>query len=737
MKRNVILVVGLIVSVVLLGQGLLSKKFSPNIRMISMLKSEDDGLSVRFRSLSKTKAVEQNSYVNAFIRLKDGGDLDSLEAAGVIVNSKLNNIVTAMIPIDSVSRLGQIANVKRVEMGIPVFMRMNKARIAANVDSVLLGASLNQAYKGKGVVVGIVDNGFQYGHVNFYNSTQDTLRVKRVWDQNLSTGTEPTNYSYGSEFKTSSSILSAAYDNKTETHATHVAGIAAGGDIENSYYGVAPEADLVFVSYSSTSNTGILDGIKYVYDYATEVSKPAVVNLSLGSHIGPHDGTSTFDQACDELQGAGRLLVGAAGNEGADSLYIRKSFTSSTDTLKTLFAYTDTTEQVVLSDIWSGAGQSFKIAVGIYDSSTKKYIYKSDFVEANTTGSIYYEASKSTTNSAAIYGYLYVGTELNADNNKSNAYIQSELNNLSSNQHVCVFITASSGYIDAWSETYYCAFNPDKLSGWTTGSSSSSVGEIGGTGTKIITVGAFSTKKQFTNISNTSYSSPPLTVGDITYFSSKGPTADDRMKPDITAPGALIASSFSSAVANTSTYYSNLRVGKTTFNSATYYYGIMQGTSMASPFVAGVLATWLQANPDLTPAEVRSIFQQTAINDSYTGTVSATGSNTWGYGKIDAWNGIKQIIATTGVESTTVGSTSGLFSLTKSSKTITLSFLQDVDGVVVSIYSLTGKEMYRNSLGSVTQGEEGSFVLNSLSDGIYILRVVGKNSLRQNMKIIL
>jgi len=158
---------------------------------------------------------------------------------------------------------------------------------------------------------------------------------------------------------------------------------------------------------------------------------------------------------------------------------------------------------------------------------------------------------------------------------------------------------------------------------------------------------------------------------------------------------------------------------------------------MASPFVAGVLATWLQANPDLTPAEVRSIFQQTAINDSYTGTVSATGSNTWGYGKIDAWNGIKQIIATTGVESTTVGSTSGLFSLTKSSKTITLSFLQDVDGVVVSIYSLTGKEMYRNSLGSVTQGEEGSFVLNGLSDGIYILRVVGKNSLRQNMKIIL
>ncbi len=736
MKKNVLLVIGLIVSALLLGQGFLSKKFSPNIRMISMLKSEVDGLSVRFRSLSKTKTVEQNSYVNAFIRLKDGADLDSLEAAGVIVNSKVNNIVTAMIPIDSVSRLGQIANVKRVEMGIPVFMRMNKARIAANVDSVILGKDLNQGYKGKGVVVGVVDNGFQYGHVSFYNSTRDTLRVKRVWDQNLNTGTEPTNYAYGSEFKTSSAILSAAYDNKTETHATHVAGIAAGGDMQNSYYGVAPEADLVFVSYSSTSNTGILDGIKYVYDYATDVSKPAVVNLSLGSHIGPHDGTSTFDQACDELQGAGRLLVGAAGNEGADSLYIHKSFTSSTDTLKTLYAYADTTEQVVLSDIWSGVGQSYKVAVGIYDTSTKKYIYKSEFIEANTTGSIYYKVSKSTTNPAAIYGYLYVGTELNADNNKSNAYVQSELNNLSSNQHVCVFITASSGYVDAWSETYYCAFNPQKLSGWTTGSSSSSVGEIGGTGNKIISVGAFSTKNRFTNISSQSYSFSSLTVGDIAYFSSKGPTADGRVKPDIAAPGALIASSFSSAVANTSSN-SYLRVGQTTFNAATYYYGIMQGTSMASPFVAGVLATWLQANPKLTPADVRSIFQQTAINDSYTGTVNATGSNTWGYGKIDAWNGIKKIVATTGVESSTVANTGGLFSLTKSSKTITLNFLQDVDGVVVSIYSLTGKEMYRNNPGSVSQGEEGSFVLDGLPNGIYILRVAGKNSLSQNRKIIL
>ncbi len=52
----------------------------------------------------------------------------------------------------------------------------------------------------------------------------------------------------------------------------------------------------------------ITDGIKYIYDYAESVGKPCVINMSLGYHIGPHDGTSTFDRICDELQGEGRLF---------------------------------------------------------------------------------------------------------------------------------------------------------------------------------------------------------------------------------------------------------------------------------------------------------------------------------------------------------------------------------------------------------------------------------------------
>lgn len=725
----------LVISIVLSGQGYLSQKFSPNARVFSA--SKGSALPTGQKSLLKVKAIAQKSYVDVFLRLKNSEELDSLLATGVIVNSRIGNIVTAMVPVDSMARLGRVSNVRRVEVGTPVFLNMDKARYAANVDSVALGKGLDQPYKGKGVVIGIVDNGFQYGHVNFYNSTLDSLRVKRVWNQNSSAGVKPAKYGYGSEYKTSAAILGAAYDNTTELHGTHVAGIAAGSDQKNNYSGVAPEADLIFVSYSSSSNTGVLDGIKYVYDYASEVSEPAVVNLSLGSHIGPHDGTSIFDQACDALQGPGRLLVGAAGNEGAIPVHIKKTFASSADTLKTLFAYTDTTVQVVASDIWSGANQNFRIAVGIYDTSTQKYLYKSRFIDANTVDSIDYEISYNKFTPKAINGYVYVATEKNADNSKANAYIQSELNNMTSSQHVCVFITSSSGYVDAWSLENYCLFNPAKISGWTVGGTASSIGEIGGTGNNIISVGSYSTKNKFTNISNQSFSVPSLVVGTISSFSSKGPTGDGRIKPDIAAPGALIASSFSEAVANTSEY-SSQRVAQTPFNGNTYYYGVMQGTSMASPFVAGVLATWLQANPLLAPADIRTLFRQTAINDAYTGSVRTAGSNIWGFGKIDAWAGIKKIIATSGIEhSTKPDMANGLFSLNQQGKTITLNFFQDVDDVVVSVYSLTGKEVYRNAIGNMKQYEESSLILGGLQKGIYILHVAGKNSSSNNRKIIL
>ena len=69
----------------------------------------------------------------------------------------------------------------------------------------------------------------------------------------------------------------------------------------------------------------------------------------------------------------------------------------------------------------------------------------------------------------------------------------------------------------------------------------------------------------------------------------------------------------------------------------------MQGTSMSAPMVAGIIALWLQANPNLTVAQIKTILQNTSITDSFTGTGSAIPNNIWGRGKINAYAGIQYI----------------------------------------------------------------------------------------------
>jgi serine protease AprX len=100
-------------------------------------------------------------------------------------------------------------------------------------------------------------------------------------------------------------------------------------------------------------------------------------------------------------------------------------------------------------------------------------------------------------------------------------------------------------------------------------------------------------------------------------FSSVGPTPDNRAKPDITAPGKDI---HSCKAAGTS-------LGPTVDPAGNFI--TLSGTSMACPHVAGVAALMLDKNPKLTPARVKGIIMQTAVN------IGAT-ANQMGAGRVDA-----------------------------------------------------------------------------------------------------
>lgn len=315
-----------------LGSFLLNaeEKMSPSTQ--NFLRSYESTSTISQQAkLKSTYAINQNNgemAVSAFLYLVDENNLDGLEENQVIINAQYGTILSTNIPADNLISVSQLPSVKYIEIGRPVHQRMNNVRSEqfSNVNKIHEGTGLTQAYTGKDVIVGIIDGGFQYNHINFYDTEGKNLRIKRVWNQNQS-GTPPTGYYYGTEYTNAEEIIAAKQD-YAASHATHVTGIAAGAYKGNEYYGIAPDADLVLVSYNisdnSSSNTSITDGIKYIYDYAESVGKPCVINMSLGYHIGPHDGTSTFDRICDELQGEGRLLVGASGNEAEYNIHATK-----------------------------------------------------------------------------------------------------------------------------------------------------------------------------------------------------------------------------------------------------------------------------------------------------------------------------------------------------------------------------------------------------------------------------
>ena len=131
------------------------------------------------------------------------------------------------------------------------------------------GTGLTRGYKGTGVAIGVVDIGFQFDHINFYKEDYSTTRVKAVWNQNKagSSSSHPAGYGYGIEYDTTDKILSAKKDGTDEAHATHVAGIAVGATSYGNYRGVAPDADLYFVS-TNCEDDGIIDGIQYIFKKA-------------------------------------------------------------------------------------------------------------------------------------------------------------------------------------------------------------------------------------------------------------------------------------------------------------------------------------------------------------------------------------------------------------------------------------------------------------------------------------
>ena len=679
-------------------------------------------IAVASPTLLKSPAAQAAAVGTASSQLSAYVTIDpartSWQQLGVTPIAENANTATVRLSLDALQRLAKQQGVEYIQITSGATQMLNLARQKAGTDHIHKGTDLPQAYTGEGVVVGVVDAGFDYMHAAFRRPADGALRIKRVWEQGATTldgASAPAKYGYGIELNTPELIEKAQGDSDSNSHGTHVAAIAAGSDAykDGAYVGNAPDADIVLVALdlNASTNADISNAVQYIFDYADEVGKPCVVNLSLGNQDGPHDGTSTFDTMTDTMQGPGRLIVGAAGNHRTDAFHIDHTFaTADAAPLRTFVKYKVAPSNSVSGgtiEIWGEKGVDFTVDIAAYSTFNKK--------DARST--TVYPAEGVTNVDFGKYatGTWKVASEVSPLNGKPHVVLTSALTSIRNNYAIALTVTPkTAGRVNIWSDNTYLALESRDIEGFSApDAASSTLCEIGGTGKRILTVGSYTTRNEYTT-NGGQQATLQETVGDLSSFSSYGPTVDGRMKPNITAPGCFIISAVSNNDASGNLMYAEYNENFGRYNQ----YGYMQGTSMASPFVAGIVATWLQAYPQLTPEQLHEIVQNTARKDSFTAT--APDSN-WGYGKINALDGLRQCI-----EKQETGCVSVAMPFDGTVRiadgNILLGFARDTQATLC-ITSMTGSTLFSKPLGKRSAGETLSVAVPQLPKGVYLLSV--------------
>ncbi len=665
--------------------------------------------------------------MSAFVKVNDASAIDSIKMLGARVGTVAGNIVTARIPVDAVTAVAALQGVDVIEGAQKVNFAMDSSRLLTGVDKVHgAQAPLTMPFLGKNVVVADIDAGLDFGHPDFYTGDRKALRLKRVWLQaDTVGGTVPAKYGYGKEFTTTDAILAKGTDLSSYAHSSHVLGIAAGADTTggNPYYGIARESDLIFTTFGSI-DTGIADAMKYVFDYADSVGKPAVINMSLGTQMGPHDGTSLRDQVADQLAGPGHIFVGAAGNDGLIDTHVSKTFKADGDTLLIGVAFAESMNAAGTGEMqfWGEEGKSFKIRVCTIDKTTLLPVYQSRAFNASRSYSGTVVLQKPYDQAGGSFDIV---TQTSPLNNRPTAHITLNITDYKPGKVIAIMVIGDGGNtVHGWCNQNWCCFRKwnEKMD---LPDNKYQTCEIGGVGNSVITVGAYVTRPKVITItgdtlinSASAGSADGFAIHDIAPFSNQGPTIDGRMKPDISAPGSYIISAL-----NSHSYSDNYYVAKSTdkWNGRTYGYGAMQGTSMSTPQVAGIIATWLEAVPTLTTEQIRETFKNTAIRDKYTGSEP---NNTWGYGKIDAYAGLVYILKNfSTVEQ--VKTYAEAWKATTQPDGLHILFLKSVGETRVDVYALNGTLAKTLKLTGKTTGDDCVVDFADLAHGVYVVKIAG------------
>ncbi len=540
--------------------------------------------------------------VVVFVHCDPAADLSGVYGPDVELNQADGAVRTGIVALDGLDRLTDDPAVTRVVPARRLRLLLDVAAAKVGVTTFRSASGLS----GKGVVIGIVDSGIETSHPSFAG------RILQVWDQTMH-GAGVAEGAYGAELAGPMTDLSR----DTNGHGTHVAGIAAGADA--TFTGIAPDAELVIVK-SDLLTAHIADGVRYIFRVAADLGRPAVVNLSLGGHYDAHDGTDSLSAAIDAAVGPGRVVCIAAGNEGNDNIHAQADVrhgSSRTFACAIPQVAPGETPFVGVLNGWYDGGEELTVSVvsPSHDATPPQEV----IIGANPVRT--YELTDGTAR------LITPGPDpANGDHNflveiqPAPTTPSPSASPLSAPGTWRVKVRSSAPAskttvrVDLWSG--------DERSAQLTGRTVRDSMKVGspGASSAAITVGSYTTRDEWEDLFGNQHSSG-LEIDDVSDFSSEGPRRDGVEKPDLVAPGAMIVAALSkhSGVAPAVIIDDRHRVNA--------------GTSMACPFVAGLVALLLERDPTLDADAAKEALRAAS---TVPGASAGQWDPKWGHGLIAA-----------------------------------------------------------------------------------------------------
>lgn len=545
------------------------------------------------------------------------------------------NVYAGRLTIEDVRKLAGYPEVKYIHFS-------RKLNPLLNYNSEKTGFRTlreNPGLTGRGVIVGIVDTGIDLSHPDLVND-DGSVRVSFVWDQTVD-GDPPDGFEYGTEcdaYEINMGICKIDFKD-TYGHGTHISGILLSDD--KVYTGLITESIAVFVKTGYDENQ-VIDAVNYIFSIADRYSLPAVVNLSLGGHFGPHDGTSMFEEALSSLMGQGKIIVVSAGNDGNKNLHVGYPVNATEGIFLSIPSFFGFGGSAIM-EFWYERSDyvDFKV-VAVAEEGGNHYIVDStQWVSPGNEGRF------SLRSANAFIGESYIDATVDSYPISGKRYVYIEIKSYDPLIKWGIFQKPtygepSKGFVHGWLLSDFSVITSEEghlqlmdgdnyITVHTHPGDSYYTVMVPATARNVIAVGSYVGRTSWNSMIG-NYSED-ITEGVISPFSSKGPSLNPSytgIKPLITAPGQWVISTRSSYLSGIPSY----RIS----DDGMHY--SLDGTSVSAPFVTALAVLLLEKNPYLTPDEVSNIICESASRDDFTGELP---SPEWGCGKLQPLSAINHV----------------------------------------------------------------------------------------------